>query len=366
VTSQFLYMFRDEAGLSDVEFAVLAAADVRSYEDVDSLTRWFPSIHTLGVDLPRLSSAANKRISGAYLATAATIPARNSSIGMGANPPPGGPPRPPTGAPIPLGSPSSGPTPAFAAIDLRKQQWPIRNQGQRGTCVAFAATACVEYLQGAARAPSDRSEQFLYWAIKTATNDLWPNLDGSSLVFADEALRGSGICGSPLWPYNPVPGGTVHQGDVGNPSQQARGDAASNRYSSTVQPQNAPSGAAALLHSRLLQGRPVAITLPVFRDLLITDGTTNWTDGSSWTYGRVLNPVPTSVCIEEGGHAVCVVGFQPDANEPCGGYFIFRNSWDTAWGALSPSPGNTNAPEPGYGEVSATYIDKYLWELLQV
>ena len=61
---------------------------------------------------------------------------------------------------------------------------------------------------------------------------------------------------------------------------------------------------------------------------------------------------------------MCAVGFEPDPEEPTGGYFIIRNSWGTAWSSQAPSPGNTYSPGPGYGEVSATYVDAYLWELL--
>jgi hypothetical protein len=67
-----------------------------------------------------------------------------------------------------------------------------------------------------------------------------------------------------------------------------------------------------------------------------------------------------------GGHAVCVVGFEPDPEEPMGGYFIARNSWGTLWASLAPSPGDSHSPAAGYGEISASYVDAYLWELLQL
>ena len=83
-----------------------------------------------------------------------------------------------------------------------------------------------------------------------------------------------------------------------------------------------------------------------------------------WAYGRVLNPPATSVVSD--GHSVCVVGFQPDDTEPNGGFFIFRNSWDVSWAYAAPSPGNGFSPERGYGDISATYIEDYMWELLQL
>ena len=78
-------------------------------------------------------------------------------------------------------------------------------------------------------------------------------------------------------------------------------------------------------------------------------------------YGRVLDPPPTSVVA--GGHAVCVTGFEPDASERVGGWFIIRNSWNNGWATQSPAPGYYS-PEIGYGQISATYIDQYLWEMM--
>ena len=40
---------------------------------------------------------------------------------------------------------------------------PVKNQGERGTCVAFASVALREFLAGT---DSALSEQFLYWACK--------------------------------------------------------------------------------------------------------------------------------------------------------------------------------------------------------
>ena len=78
-------------------------------------------------------------------------------------------------------------------------------------------------------------------------------------------------------------------------------------------------------------------------------------------YGQVLDPPATAVV--DGGHAVCVVGFVPDADETTGGYFIFRNSWGTgAFGRRLPVRGS-HAPERGYGQISATYVEKFLWEM---
>jgi hypothetical protein len=107
----------------------------------------------------------------------------------------------------------------------------------------------------------------------------------------------------------------------------------------------------------------VAVSLPVFRDAVAPRGN-NWNTPVGTLYGRVLDPPPTAVVV--GGHAVCVTGFQPDLGEPAGGYFIIRNSWGgTLWGSRLPAAGY-HAPERGYGQVSATYVDRFLWEMCRL
>ncbi len=80
-------------------------------------------------------------------------------------------------------------------------------------------------------------------------------------------------------------------------------------------------------------------------------------------YGEVLDPPPYMV--SDGGHAVCVVGFVPYQWEPSGGYFVIRNSWGTDWGYELPTAG-PYGPAPGYGTISASYVENYLWEAFVV
>lgn len=105
------------------------------------------------------------------------------------------------------------------------------------------------------------------------------------------------------------------------------------------------------------------ISLPVFADpAYFADPAKptpdNWSTASGFVYGTVLDPPPVSIVV--GGHAVAITGFMPDREEHKGGYFIVRNSWGVEWGANAPARG---LPEPGYGRVSATYVDNFLWEM---
>jgi hypothetical protein len=110
----------------------------------------------------------------------------------------------------------------------------------------------------------------------------------------------------------------------------------------------------------LQAGRPVAISLPVYQDPVRLNEN-NWTTAVGWLYGRVFNP-PTQASVI-GGHCVCITGFVPDPNEPNGGHFVIRNSWGPQWGSQAPSP-PYHSPEPGYGEISASYVEGFCWELL--
>ena len=64
--------------------------------------------------------------------------------------------------------------------------------------------------------------------------------------------------------------------------------------------------------------------------------------------------------------AVCVTGFVPDPAEALSGYFVIRNSWgDIHWGRRGTAADPRN-PEPGYGSVSATFVDKFAFEWLNL
>ncbi len=76
---------------------------------------------------------------------------------------------------------------------------PIRDQGQRGTCVAFAVTAGHEVSRGPASNPDDLSEEALYWGCKTADGD-WHG--GTTFSSARTAITRWGQPLEARWPYN--------------------------------------------------------------------------------------------------------------------------------------------------------------------
>ena len=75
-----------------------------------------------------------------------------------------------------------------------------RNQGQRGTCVAFAVTALHEYFHKTNGNAVDLSEQFLY--DETKKLDGFPNTCGTWQVKAAIVLKTLGQCPESTWHYN--------------------------------------------------------------------------------------------------------------------------------------------------------------------
>jgi len=365
--THFLDTLSASVELTSQERDVLIQTGVTSHEDLHSLTVAFPeSLKRAGVRVQLLSSISTHHVEPSYATQIAVSDVT---------------PLPPFGA-----TPPSDPwwdvnsqvaaesaTTIDEALTLRRSQpidlrkgidWPVRNQAYRGTCVAFAVTAAVERLQSGPQAtPRDLSEQFLYWGMKEKGADWGRNSDGSSIGLACYALADYGICGERDWPYNPefIPGHAGQPGN-GNPSYTALAQGKRNRMTGSPKSFYGLTGSAAMALAMLQIGRPVAIALPTFSDSA-SSMYSSWSTPVARAYGRILNPPPTARRSGP-GHAVCIVGFQPDPYEPLGGYFIFRNSWGTGWASRAPATGHSYAPAPGYGDVSATFVDKYNWQML--
>ena len=88
------------------------------------------------------------------------------------------------------------------AHDLRAEFGPARDQGLRGTCLAFAVTAVHEQARRRQRGEltDDLGEELLYWLCKQVDGDRQP---GTSPRSATQALTEDGASPPPvLWPYD--------------------------------------------------------------------------------------------------------------------------------------------------------------------
>ena len=211
----------------------------------------------------------------------------------------------------------------------------VRDQGQRGTCVAFATVACLESrLAGASAKARRRSEQFLYWACKEV--DGIPNQEGTQLSAARKALEGRGVCLDSTWKYEPMPTGPDE--GQGPPPDVAVAEAKRARWPGTAV--LGPDVDA--LRAQLDQGRPIVLGVKTFP---------NWDFPTVADTGEINMPLPNA--LSDGGHAVCLVGYELRADVPGGGVFVFRNSWGKKWAAASRF-------RAGYGALFFEYVRKYI------
>jgi C1A family cysteine protease len=227
-----------------------------------------------------------------------------------------------------------------ASVDLVSQMPTIRNQAQRGTCVAFAALAAYEHALGTSGAMQDLSEQFLYWNCKRSDGS--SSQEGTWLGVAFPLLQRDGCCPEGIWPYVPTPiAGNEGQAP---PPGGAQLQALTFRMSGF---QQLSATSVADIKARLAAGRCVSFSIPVFN---------SWYRSPNVAYsGDITNPIPGEVRV--GGHAMCLVGYidSPQDTAIGGGRFILRNSWDTTWGLASPHGA-------GYGTIPYSYIARLATE----
>lgn len=266
--------------------------------------------------------------------------------------------------PAPKGPPQLGPGAKGLAPPLMTRLWPVRDQGLSQTCVGFAAGAALErmWMRPPAPAPDPLSAIFLYNRSRIGGSKAQGAKDGATrLEEAQAALAREGICPAPAWP------------DASDPDQEpslaARAAADPNRTDATQYWDLDPAkfrrpgtGVARAVLDLLEEGRPVAVSLPLFR--APGSALSNWDLQPVAITGRVSDP-------QQGweqapsGHAVCILGYEHDPSERMGGWFIFRNSVGTDWATSAPpKPGITpRVPDRGYGALSAGYVDDFAWEI---
>jgi C1A family cysteine protease len=217
---------------------------------------------------------------------------------------------------------------------------PIKDQGDRTTCVAFATCAVIEYAYCIHHGQTlDLSEEFQFWNCKQNDGDpvetgTWPDVSF--------ALVGAlGICDETEWPYDytVIPGNISHD----PPGPSARIDprlgvppAAFTHVTAalTITPTDV-----AKIQGYISSGYAVAVGIPVYR---------SWYNNP---YVRVSGNIrmPEQNDVREGGHAFALVGWANDSTVAGGGYFIVRNSWGTRWGTQSVFG-------PGHGTIPFAYI----------
>ena len=234
-----------------------------------------------------------------------------------------------------------------ASTDLVSQMGPVRDQANRGTCVAHATTAIVEHywnLHG--KGLVNLSRQFAYWDCKQ--HDGHTEEEGTWISIAMPLLQSDGCPLEVVWSYNPS--------DI--PNDESQGPPPAGAVASADEfkiPSFRQLSATAVhdLKAELADGRPVAFSIPVF---------------NSWYFnnkevvrsGEIINPLPDEISV--GGHAMCMVGYMDEPAEIAlgGGRFIIRNSWNSTWGTESTTG------HVGYGTIPYSYISRFGLEAFTV
>ncbi len=206
-------------------------------------------------------------------------------------------------------------------VDLRPLLPPVRDQGRRGTCMAFAVTAAHEQRRmDDEQVVDDLAEEVLYWGCKQIDGN---HAAGTGFESAGQALTRWGQPVEELWPYDPNRDDTV---------------AAYSPPLAALSPTACRKGRLARIDATiseitrwLTQRRPVVLGVMLTLDFFQP------------VEGRIH--LPQANALHLGGHAVVAVGF--DARTAGDEFLILRNSWGPAWG------------DNGYGYLPYAYVTRY-------
>ena len=204
---------------------------------------------------------------------------------------------------------------------------PLFDQGERGTCVANAATSMMDYLS------EERcSRQFLYHQCKML--DGIPDASGTYIetsinAMEDETLADRGNVSENEWPYVPFKGDTEHQGpppeNCYDALRQVGLEPVFIRTTSVVSDIKTLVGG-----SSGYSPTPVVVGLDLYE---------SFENPHSTRTGWITMPLPGESCI--GGHAMLVVGWFDDEE-----LFLVRNSWGLHWASENAKgcPGHALIP----------------------
>lgn len=220
-------------------------------------------------------------------------------------------------------------------IDYSSQMSPAKDQLELGSCVGFAIVAMKEWQEQQEHLREiqegktysrkekyyDLSEQWVYYKAKEF--DEWPDEEGTSIRYGMKVLNKIGVPCEKGWPYDDQ--------YVGHPKNWATMIslwALGGEYRSI-------DSMGGLIES-LRNNGPLVIAIECFEEIFFvgTDGIVPYPAEPDWWYG---------------GHAICIVGWNPVKN-----LFKFKNSWSPYWG------------DSGYGYLSYDYIRDFCmdaWEI---
>ena len=210
------------------------------------------------------------------------------------------------------------PIPLPPKIDYTSTMTPVRNQGDEGTCVAFASVIGVKEYQDTKEYKNmiELSPRYTYSLCKKYDGS--PEEEGTYPRVAMKMLLKYGTPPESYWPYRP------HQTD--KPKPEADTAALKYRVRAYARLKTIPE----MKRSLIING-PYLAGVDVYE---------SWFTKKASKTGLI--PMPKKSDQYQGGHAICIVGYDDTKK-----LFKFKNSWGDDWG------------DGGYGYLTYDYMKQY-------
>jgi len=231
----------------------------------------------------------------------------------------------------------------------------VRDQGFRGTCVAFSATAMLEsYIKNhvAGLTRGDFSEQYLYFRAKSVDSDHYQ--DGTRYEFALQEMKEHGVCASKSLRYhNFIDWGQSLLFEKNRYGKQSLGKLAKRMRISGYS--HLPfDDIVGEIKDCLNRRLAVGVGVLVFKDAWLKNDYTVVRGEVEMPLTSIEDGKEILLDVCKGGHAITIYGYEErsDTNRPGGGGFVFRNSWGPNWASNSEYA-------RGYGIIPYEYIQKY-------
>lgn len=229
-------------------------------------------------------------------------------------------------------------------VNFSSEMTSVKNQGRRGTCTFFAATALLEAaLKMDKGIDVNLSEEYLIYSTKAQGN--YSDVEASHISVNLQSIKKGGILLEKDWSYIPsmfeygqacesVPNDEnaplhcfVHTPDLETLMKVVPAESIKTGF--------IRKNTNDIIKYLATKKRPLSISLPV--------NFSGWHDNGSVYYNEELRQECLSNPESCGAHSVVLTGYDLDKQ-----VFYFKNSWGSDWGV------------DGYGELSFELVDKYV------